>query len=111
MATNLVLCNLTTRPDSVPQRIPRTSSSFQVRVPSGVGRVAVTAVGAQGGDGKHPGGMGASLYGEFSVTSGEQLTVLAGTQPPPSPVPFHKGNSCGGGGASFVARMLGAAAC
>ncbi len=70
-------------------------------VPANTNTVTVEAWGAQGGDSTWgpliPGGLGAYVKGDISVTPGEVLTVLVGG----------RGESLavgGGGGGSFVAR-------
>lgn len=68
-------------------------------VPAGVYQISIQAYGAQGGNTN--GGLGASIYGEFSVTPGMVLNVVVGQQ--------GIVNNCGGsnasgggGGGSFV---------
>ena len=68
-------------------------------VPSGVTEITIEAFGAQGGNTN--GGLGAKIYGEFSVTPGQVLNILVGQQ--------GVVNNCGGadasgggGGASYI---------
>lgn len=68
-------------------------------VPDGVNSISIQAYGAQGGN--ENGGLGASMYGEFSVTPGQVLNIVVGQQ--------GVVNNCGGadasgggGGGSFV---------
>jgi len=68
-------------------------------VPAGVTNISVEAFGAQGGNTN--GGLGAQIYGEFTVTPGQVLNILVGQQ--------GIVNNCGGtnasgggGGASYI---------
>ncbi len=66
-------------------------------VPACVTTVHIVAQGAQGGTVE--GGMGAMMAGDFTVTPGEQLQVVVGSQGVSNTC-----NSGGGGGGSFVWR-------
>lgn len=68
-------------------------------VPDGVTQISIDAFGAQGGNTN--GGLGAQIYGEFTVTPGQVLNILVGQQ--------GVVNNCGGpeasgggGGGSFI---------
>lgn len=68
-------------------------------VPACVTRVRITAAGASGGDvNDNPGGSGAIVAGDFAVTPGETLSLIAAQKGEDGSA------SGGGGGASFVAR-------
>jgi uncharacterized protein YrzB (UPF0473 family) len=73
-------------------------------VPAGVTSINIDAIGASGGNagtGVFPGGLGASMTGDFTVTAGEVLTILVGGQA----ASLTTGNGAtGGGGGSFVVR-------
>ena len=58
-------------------------------VSAGVSELQITVVGAKGGSGSRPGGLGAVVTGEISVSAGETLYVEVGS------------NGSSGGGASF----------
>ncbi len=76
-----------------------TGSLQSYTVPAGVTKIALSAFGAQGGNQTSApafGGGGAWLYGEFAVTPGHVLSILAGEQPPEA------NNTGGGGGGTFV---------
>jgi YVTN family beta-propeller protein len=81
-------------------------------VPAGVTSVTVTAVGAEGGtagvhsNNSQPGGVGASIQGQFSVTPGDVLSVLVGGAGE-TPNTENLTSSGGGGGGSFVWRGRG----
>ncbi|WNC14154.1 HYR domain-containing protein [Brevibacillus brevis] len=70
-------------------------------VPPCVTSLTIRAVGARGGDSGAQGnfGRGASIQGNFPVTSGEILTILVGGAGGDSPL-----TGAGGGGGSFVWR-------
>lgn len=70
-------------------------------VPPCVTSLTIRAVGARGGDSGAQGnfGRGASIQGDFPVTSGEILTILVGGAGGDSPL-----TGAGGGGGSFVWR-------
>ncbi|MEW9672158.1 hypothetical protein [Ammoniphilus sp. 3BR4] len=80
-------------------------------VPANVFLVTIRAVGARGGNFINPdgsitaGGFGASIQGDFSVTPGEVLTILAGGMGGDNNT-----SGAGGGGGSFVWRGSGIAA-
>jgi hypothetical protein len=79
-----------------------TGSMQTYTVPAGVTSVTIEAYGAQGGNAvasgyAYYGGKGAYLSGDFNVTSGEQIDILVGEQPPTN----------GGGGGSFVVKSAG----
>lgn len=82
-------------------------------VPAGVTSIEVDVYGAQGGSGGGyyainsvgPGGSGARMKGDISVTPGEVLTILVGQQGGSNGGPH--GNENGGGGGSFVVRQSG----
>ncbi len=59
-------------------------------VPDGVSMISIQAFGAQGGNDN--GGLGAGIYGEFTVTPGQELNIVVGGQ--------GVINNCGGGDAS-----------
>jgi hypothetical protein len=76
-----------------------TGSIETFTVPQGVTNISIQAFGAQGGNTN--GGLGASIYGEFIVSPGDQLNIVVGQQ--------GIVNNCGGanasgggGGGSFV---------
>lgn len=77
-------------------------------VPNCVGSITIQASGAQGGANQNgvPGGLGAIMQGDFVVSGGEVLQVLAGGkgQDGISQSYFRSG---GGGGGSFVWRQNG----
>lgn len=64
-------------------------------VPFGITSLTITANGAQGGEGTGPGGLGASITGTVSITSGQVLKILVGGH-------GFSGIQGGGGGGSFV---------
>lgn len=68
-------------------------------VPAGVTAISIQAFGAQGGNSN--GGLGASIYGEFSVTPGMVLNIVVGQQGVVNNC-GGPGASGGGGGGSFV---------
>src|SRR6188768_3509342 len=67
-------------------------------VPAGMSSISVEAIGAQGGA---SGGLGASMYGEFTVTPGQVLSIIVGEEGHLQ-VGGNSQNSAGGGGGSFV---------
>lgn len=67
-------------------------------VPAGVTLINISASGAQGGSSSYySGGLGANMGGNFTVTPGQVLKIIAGQQP--SAGSYNVG---GGGGGSFV---------
>lgn len=84
-------------------------ASTTITVPAGAISARITAVGAAGGAGNPgniQGGRGASIQGDFAVTPGEALTLLAGGVGGSNPLIF----AGGGGGGSFAWRGAGFAA-
>jgi hypothetical protein len=67
-------------------------------VPAGMTAISIEAIGAQGGA---SGGLGANMYGEFTVTPGQVLNVIVG-QEGQLQIGGNFQNSAGGGGGSFV---------
>ena len=72
-------------------------------VPAGVTQITIDAFGAKGGDNNFSvpvtGGLGASMSGDFSVSPGDQLIILAGGMGEPG----YAGT--GGGGGTFVVKV------
>ena len=68
-------------------------------VPDGVTSISIQAYGAQGGNDN--GGLGAGIYGEFTVTPGDVLNIAVGEQGIVNNC-GGPGASGGGGGGSFV---------
>ncbi len=68
-------------------------------VPSGVTQIYVDISGAQGGASYGGGGLGAELTGTLSVTPGETLHIIAGSQGGNGQVYW---SGAGGGGGSFI---------
>jgi prepilin-type N-terminal cleavage/methylation domain-containing protein len=80
-----------------------TGSIVNWTVPAGVTKINVTAKGAQGGyDYDSVGGKGAYVSADFSVSSGQVLSILVG-QHPYSPSSDYGYYFPGGGGGTFVA--------
>lgn len=107
MASLVVLAGATARPagagGTTSQTFSYTGGLQTFTVPDGVATVTIQAVGAAGGSGQmFPGGQGASMQGDFSVSPGDVLTILAGESP-------YAGVASGGGGGTFVWQGTGAA--
>lgn len=83
-----------------------TGTMQQFVVPPGVTQLSIEVRGAQGGSGvTGPGGLGALMQGDFTVSPGDVLDILVGQQGQDNPIdPSHLGRSPGGGGGSFVVQ-------
>lgn len=77
-----------------------TGSMVSYTVPPGVTNISIEALGGQGASGQvgRVGGQGAKMYGEFSVTPGDNLIVVVGGMGQGQ----NSGSNGGGGGGSFV---------
>lgn len=72
-------------------------------VPAGATDISIECWGAQGaGDNGTPGGMGAYMSGNFSVTPGDEFKILVGGQGTNDPSGT---NASGGGGGTFVTDL------
>jgi hypothetical protein len=94
-------------PSAGQQTFSYTGGLQEFVVPTGVTHLTIQAIGAQGGMDEYvTGGKGASIQGEFDVTPGSTLTVLAGGMDSMDMGTF----AGGGGGGSFVWTGAGFAA-
>jgi len=78
-----------------------TGSMQTYTVPAGVSKISIEAYGAEGGQGdggNYTGGLGAIIYGEFSVTPGETINIVVGGKGEDGT----ESMAGGGGGGSFV---------
>ncbi|MBX7219549.1 MAG: putative Ig domain-containing protein [Blastocatellia bacterium] len=99
MQSHSTQANLTVQPNVT---FNYTGSLQTYTVPPGVTSIKIVAAGAQGGSVSvscaATGGLGARMEGDFSVTPGENLSILVGQQG------LTNGADAGGGGGTFVVR-------
>lgn len=84
------------------QTVTYTGATTTYTVPAGVTSLTIEAKGAQGGGSVIPGGLGAEMIGNFTVTPGEVLTVLVGQEGNVT-----SATQSSGGGASAVWNAMG----